>query len=159
MRDTYPEQEYMPETSAAAGRAQEVVGLSLNHFSGLTVFHWPTNIALGCRTIFSGVLVVIRSNHICFWITFTRLFTVHWKNFLGFPSSCLMSFPHFIPISEICQFLQDQPGNPVSKMSCPVAELSINISIQYQVLRVVWSILAFIHAMNVAWSRPSKTGT
>ena len=48
MRDTYPEQEYVPETSAAAGRAQEVVGMSLNHFSGLTVFHWPTNIALGC---------------------------------------------------------------------------------------------------------------
>ena len=38
-RDTYPEQEYMPETSAAASRAQEVVGMSLNHFSGLTVFH------------------------------------------------------------------------------------------------------------------------
>lgn len=150
MRDTYSEQEYMPKTSAAADRAQEVVGMSLNHFSGLTVFHWPTNIALGCWTIFSGVLVVIRSNHICFWVTFTGLFTVDWESFLGFPSSCLMSFPHSILASEISQFLQDQLDNPMSKMSCLGAELSINISIQFQVLRVIWSILAFIHAMNVA---------
>jgi hypothetical protein len=107
MRDTYPEQEYVPETSAAAGREQEVVRMSLNHFSGLTVFHWPINIALGCQTIFSGVLVVIRSNHICFWITFTRLFTVDWKSFWASqdPVSWLSNIPflflRFVSFSTI----------------------------------------------------------
>ena len=86
-----------------AGRA------GLNSCSGFKAFHRPTNRALDSQFIFScAVLAVMRSNHIGFQVTFTKLFTALRDSILAFRApSVSWVFPvgQYIPVPGICQLL------------------------------------------------------
>lgn len=97
-RRTHQRTDCIPEASAGEHGATGMTGVEragLNYCSGLNVFHMlPTQHC--CLPVFKvGVWAAMRSNHICFWVTFTKPFTAFLFscNFLIFLE--LTVFPYF----------------------------------------------------------------
>lgn len=94
----------------------EAGGADLKYCSSFKAFHRLINTALSHQCICSGgVLTAMRSNQICFWITFTDLL---WLNGMGFwlfqlffcfsiLSHFLCSFSGFI---SFCQIINGLPN-------------------------------------------------
>lgn len=80
----------------------------LNCCSSFKAFRRTTNIELGCWSLFLyGILAAVKSNLICFQVTFIRLLTADWKIFWLFEVPlCLGSFPQTVPIHGLLSFPQ-----------------------------------------------------
>lgn len=80
--------------------------------TAVPVLRW-INTVLGFWSIFAGgVPAIRRSNHICFWVTFTGPFSASWDHLLAFSFLSLGSFPQPISSPKICQFPLISSGFP-----------------------------------------------
>ena len=121
---------------------------ALNYCSGFKAFHGLTNTALHCQSTFlGGVLKARKSNHICFQVIFTGLFSASWDNILAswVPSLSWTFYIAYTHSWDLPVFLRSAMNYPTPEKSCPTAGEG-------------WRILASIPAVNVAQSGTSKTG-
>lgn len=131
-------------------------GEGLNCFSGFNILHKWTNVAGGSSIISGGVMGIRKSNHICFWVTFTgTLIAIEigfW--FLEFPLFFGSSLkPLFTP--GICQFSSDQQWIAQYYKYLVPWWGSAWISVSH-VLGVDWTILAFTPAFECGPIRALK---